>query len=64
MFSYMDAEPYRPSLAAVMEDYWRLMPAYQDVDLAQLLFQRLLFGFFPTYRDSPLQPGWDRWAAG
>ncbi len=26
MFTYLDAEPYRPSLEEVMGDYWRLMP--------------------------------------
>ena len=25
-FTYLDAEPHRPSLAELMEDYWRLMP--------------------------------------
>ena len=46
-----------------MEDYWRLLPTYQksiknpekDLDI-----QRILFAYFPTYRDSPLQPQWSR----
>lgn len=54
MFSYMDAEKYRPSLPAMMEDYWRLMPQYQQVQLDKLQPLRILFGYFPTYRDSPL----------
>lgn len=61
MFSYMDAQPWRPSLQALFDDYWRLMPAYQGLDgLEGLSFRRLLFGFFPTFRDSPLKPGFDR----
>ena len=34
----------------MLEDYWRLMPEYQKVDLAGLQPLRILFGFFPTYR--------------
>eukprot|EP00873_Tetraselmis_striata_P045663 jgi/Tetstr1/465927/TSEL_010541.t1 len=60
MFTYLDAEPHRPSLEALFEDYWRLMPEYQGVELDDLEVQRLVFGFFPTFRNSPLQPGWDR----
>ena len=41
---------YRPSLEALLEDYWRLMPEYQNVKLEQLEVLRILFGFFPTYR--------------
>ena len=29
MFTYLDADERRPSLAALMELYWRTMPAYQ-----------------------------------
>ena len=36
------------------------MPRYQNVELEQLEPLRVLFGFFPTYRNSPLQPGFDR----
>jgi lycopene cyclase CruP len=55
-------QPWRPSLQTLFEDYWRLMPQYQQLPggLQQLEFQRLLFGFFPTYKDSPLAPGFDR----
>ena len=45
----------------VMDDYWNLMPEYQNFDLRSIEFKRVLFGFFPTYRDSPLAPGFDRW---
>jgi hypothetical protein len=62
MFTYCDAQSWRPSLADVMSDYWTLMPQYQGLPkgLEGLNFTRLLFGFFPTYTDSPLQPGFDR----
>jgi hypothetical protein len=50
----------RPLLEALLEDYWRLMPEYQGVALERLQPLRVLFGFFPTYRRSPLAPAWDR----
>ncbi len=60
MFTYLDADKKRPDLITLMEDYWRLLPKYQpsikdpekDLDV-----KRVLFAYFPTYRDSPLQPG-------
>jgi lycopene cyclase CruP len=60
MFTYMDADPQRQGLEALFEDYLRLMPKYQGVELNQLTFQRALFGFFPSYRQSPLQTPWSR----
>lgn len=44
----------------MLADYWQLMPQYQGVDLSSLEVERILFGFFPTYRNSPLAPGFDR----
>ena len=41
---------HRPSLESMLEDYWRLMPEYQNVKLEDLEPLRILFGFFPTYR--------------
>lgn len=29
MFTYIDAQPTRPSLLTMMEEYWKRMPAYQ-----------------------------------
>jgi flavin-dependent dehydrogenase len=66
MFTYMDADENRPSLETLLEDYWRLLPEYQpsitnpetDLDV-----KRVLSAFFPTYRDSPLQPQWSRMLA-
>jgi hypothetical protein len=71
-------QPWRPSLEQLFEDYFALMPAYQGLEgpgdgsgggLERLTFLRLLFGVFPTFRGSPLQPGFDRcgcggWGAG
>ncbi|MBD1997251.1 FAD-binding oxidoreductase [Leptolyngbya sp. FACHB-541] len=60
LFTYLDAHTDRPSLEDLFEDYLRLLPEYQNVELEQLTFQRALFGFFPCYRQSPLQPVGDR----
>mmetsp|Transcript_9940 Transcript_9940/g.14050 ORF Transcript_9940/g.14050 Transcript_9940/m.14050 type:complete len:663 (+) Transcript_9940:133-2121(+) len=63
MFTYLDADEKRPSLQTLMDDYWDLLPIYQpsitdpeeDLDV-----KRVLFAYFPTYRDSPLKPQWSR----
>ncbi|MEH2196527.1 MAG: FAD-binding oxidoreductase [Nostoc sp.] len=60
LFTYMDADPQRLSLEALFEEYLRLLPEYQGVELSKLKFQRALFGFFPTYRQSPLKTPWNR----
>ncbi|WGV25751.1 NAD(P)/FAD-dependent oxidoreductase [Halotia branconii] len=60
LFTYMDAHPQRLSLAELFEEYLCLLPEYQGVELSQLHFQRALFGFFPTYRQSPLKTPWNR----
>jgi len=60
MFAYLDAEPWRPSMLDIFEEYWPRMAEYQGVMLEDIDFKRALFGFFPTYRDSPLQPRFDR----
>ena len=60
MFTYLDAHPSRPSLESFFEDYLTLLPDYQNVPLEQLDFIRALFGFFPCYKDSPLQYKWNR----
>lgn len=63
MFTYMDADRKRVSLETLMEDYFDMLPLYQpeiknpETDLD---FKRVLFAFFPTYRDSPLKPEWSR----
>jgi hypothetical protein len=46
-----------------MEDYWDLLPKYQpsikDPE-EDLEVKRVLFAYFPTYKDSPVQPAWSR----
>ena len=60
MFTYLDSHPERPSLEFFFEEYLRLLPEYQGVELSQLDFQRVLFGFFPSYRQSPIKMPWSR----
>ncbi|MGQ4648809.1 FAD-binding oxidoreductase [Lyngbya aestuarii] len=60
LFTYLDAHPERPSLEFFLEEYLRLLPEYQGVELSQIDFQRVLFGFFPSYRHSPLRMPWNR----
>ncbi|MBW4641539.1 MAG: FAD-binding oxidoreductase [Goleter apudmare HA4340-LM2] len=60
LFTYMDAQPQRLGLEALFEEYLRLLPAYQGTELSQLQFRRALYGFFPTYRQSPLKTPWNR----
>jgi len=60
LFTYMDAHPQRLGLETLFEEYLRLLPEYQGVELSNLKFQRALFGFFPTYRQSPLKTPWNR----
>jgi lycopene cyclase CruP len=58
LFTYLDAHPDRPSLEDLFEDYFKLLPEYQNIELDSLQFQRALFGFFPCYRQSPLRSPW------
>ncbi|MFB2935489.1 FAD-dependent oxidoreductase [Aerosakkonemataceae cyanobacterium BLCC-F154] len=60
MFTYLDADPKRPSLEEFFSEYLRLLPEYQKVELSQLEFVRALFGFFPSYRQSPVKMLFDR----
>jgi lycopene cyclase CruP len=60
LFTYVDAEPERPSLETLFDEYWRLLPQYQNIQLQDLTLKRALFGFFPCYRDSPLRYSWER----
>lgn len=60
LFTYLDAHPDRLNLEDFFEEYFRLLPAYQQIELSQLEFVRALFGFFPCYRQSPLHLNWDR----
>ncbi len=60
LFTYLDAHPDRFTLETLFEEYLRLLPTYQNVELSHLQFQRALFGIFPCYRDSPLKLNWNR----
>lgn len=60
LFTYLDTHPERPSLEFLFEEYLRLLPEYQGVDLSQLEWKRVLFGFFPAYRNSPVTMPWSR----
>lgn len=60
MFTYIEADPARPSLTSYLESYWSAVESYQNVKLSDLQLLRVLFGAFPTYRDSPLGAPFDR----
>jgi lycopene cyclase CruP len=60
LFTYVDAHPDRFTLEDLFEEYLRLLPTYQSVELSQLEWVRSLFGFFPCYRQSPLKLTWNR----
>ncbi|MBO9999919.1 MAG: FAD-binding oxidoreductase [Cyanobacteria bacterium SID2] len=60
LFTYLDAHPDRFSLPFFFDEYLRLLPKYQSIELEALTFKRALFGVFPSYRDSPLKSPWPR----
>ncbi|XP_038887933.1 uncharacterized protein LOC120077904 isoform X2 [Benincasa hispida] len=60
MFTYIDPQPGSPKLEELLEEYWDLMPKYQGVSLDDLKIMRIIYGIFPTYRDSPLPAAFDR----
>ncbi|KAL5729856.1 hypothetical protein ACHQM5_002749 [Ranunculus cassubicifolius] len=60
MFTYLDPKPECPKLEELLEDYWDLMPKYQGVTLDDIEILSVLFGIFPTYRDSPLPASFNR----
>ena len=43
-----------------MEDYWRLLPRYQGVELEDLELRRVLYGLFVSYKTSPVPAAFDR----
>ncbi len=60
LFTYLDADPRRLTLTQLFEDYWQLLPDYQQIGLEELTIRRALFGCFPCYRQSPLRYSWGR----
>ncbi|XP_010683954.2 uncharacterized protein LOC104898558 [Beta vulgaris subsp. vulgaris] len=60
MFTYMEPQPGCPTLEDLLESYWELMPNYQGVTLDDLKIMRVVYGIFPTYRDSPLPAAYNR----
>ncbi|MDJ0510935.1 MAG: FAD-binding oxidoreductase [Crocosphaera sp.] len=60
LFTYVDAHAERFSLEFFMEEYLRLLPEYQNIELEKIQFERFLFGFFPAYQKSPLRMPWTR----
>jgi lycopene cyclase CruP len=56
----LDAKPERPSIGEIFDDYWELLPRYQGVDVENLELLRILYGYFPTYRQSPLATPFNR----
>ncbi len=60
LFTYVDAHPNRISLTTLTNEYLKLLPEYQDIDIENIDFKRFLFGFFPAYSKSPVKMPWDR----
>lgn len=60
LFTYSDLHPDRGGFEQLFRVYQRLMPQYQDSDPETIEFHRILGGFFPAYRNSPLGAAWDR----
>lgn len=63
MFTYMDTHKNRPSLESMMDDYFKLLPVYQksiNNPETDLKINRVLYDYFPAYRDSPMKPQYSR----
>ncbi|KAL2316982.1 hypothetical protein Fmac_030858 [Flemingia macrophylla] len=69
MFTYVEPQPGSPKLEELLEAYWDLMPEYQaksfyafssGVSLDNLEILRVIYGIFPTYRQSPLPAAFSR----
>ncbi|GAB4348291.1 MAG: lycopene cyclase family protein [Cyanophyceae cyanobacterium] len=60
-FAYCRPTPDAFTLHDLFKDYFQNLCDYQGLeDLEKLTYKRALFGFFPSYRDSPLRPFCDR----
>jgi len=60
MFSYGKCDPSRQTLAGALDSYVRLVPQYQQVNLDDVQVERVLFAFFPCFKDSPAKLSFDR----
>jgi len=60
MFSYLDTNIERPSLAEFYDAYLNWLPEYQGKQIDEIEPIRALFAAFPTYKNSPLQTKFDR----
>ncbi|XP_028806090.1 uncharacterized protein LOC114760942 [Neltuma alba] len=60
MFTYVEPQHKAPKIEELLEEYWDLMPEYQGVSLDNLEILRVIYGIFPTYRNSPLPAAFDR----
>ena len=56
MFTYLDADAYRPSLTSIMDDYWKLIPIYQPSvkNVEDLDVHRVLHAFSQPTKIIPL----------
>ncbi|KAL0710592.1 hypothetical protein Bca4012_017570 [Brassica carinata] len=52
MFTYTEPQSTSPSLEDLLEEYWKLMPKYQGVSLDELEILRVVYGIFPTFKNS------------
>lgn len=59
-FSYGGCTAERETLFDALDSYLEQLPEYQGVDLESMDVLRVLFGFFPCYRDSPSRIAFDR----
>lgn len=62
MFSYGKCDPSRQTLGDALDSYVRLLPRYQLVSLENddVQVERVLFAFFPCFKDSPAKLSFDR----
>ena len=60
MFSYGKCDSDRQTLTQALDDYIRMLPRYQSIDLDKVNVERVLFAFFPCYRKSPARLKFDR----
>lgn len=60
LFTYGDTHPDRAGFRELFAAYRGLLPQYQASNPETIEFRRILAGFFPAYRSSPLGAAWDR----